>query len=604
MVWIPGGAFQMGSDRHYPEEAPVRHVAVADFWIDRQPVTNAEFGRFVAATGYITIAERPPDIPGSPSDPGSAVFRPPPHPVHLHAPDSWLAWWSWVPGASWRHPEGPGSSIASRVDHPVVHVAWADATTYAEWAGAALPAEAEWEFAARGGIDGADYAWGAEFAPGGQRMARTWEGDFPHRNLAAPGREHTAPVGSYPANGYGLLDMIGNVWEWTSSPAGRLESTAGSSSQCCGQAPTGTAIPERVIKGGSFLCAPSYCRRYRPAARQFQPIDSPTCHIGFRCVRRKSHPIRSPMTATARRYGVHLDSLHQPPPSRARSLLVWVLLIVGCALAALALVAVWANTLLLDDDEYVATIGPMATDAGVQAEITTVTTDGIMAALDLGFATDATRATVKKAVETFVSSGAFPPIWRDANRVAHIQVMGLITGKEAEILVTRDDEVYLELGPIVTAVADQLVPFGIDVSTVTSIAGDIEFPILTTDDLEPIQRVARLIDRAAFWFPALAAIALLAAIVISPRRLRALGRMGVGLIASGGLVLLAIAIAYRLYKNQTADSVPNVVSDRLFELLVDPLQAAALVLMATATVLAIATFTGDLIATRFRRFPR
>lgn len=286
MVWIPTGTFRMGSDRHYPEEAPARRVTVEGFWIDRTPVTNAEFERFAAATGYLTVAERPLDVPGVPGDPGSAVFCPPTRPVPVHAPDAWRAWWSWVPGASWRHPEGPGTAIDDRGDHPVVHVAWEDAAAFAAWAGATLPTEADWEYAARGGLDDAEYAWGDAFTPGGQRMAKTWEGAFPHQNLAPPGQERTAPVGTFPANGYGLLDMIGNVWEWTSCPPGRPQATA--SSPCCGPATTPDAAPERVVKGGSFLCAPSYCRRYRPAARLLQPIDSPTCHIGFRCARRPS----------------------------------------------------------------------------------------------------------------------------------------------------------------------------------------------------------------------------------------------------------------------------------------------------------------------------
>lgn len=307
--------------------------------------------------------------------------------------------------------------------------------------------------------------------------------------------------------------------------------------------------------------------------------------------------------ATSRRYGVHPETTHKRPSSRLRGLIVWLLLITGCLLATLALIAIWANTLLLDDDEYVATIGPLATNAAVQAEITTVTTDGIMNALDLSFGADAARSAVRNAVEAFVSSDAFPPIWRDANRVAHTQVMGLITGEEGDVLVTRDGEVFLELEPIVTAVANQLTPFGIDASSVTAIAGGVEFPILLTDDLEPYQRIVRAIDQAAFWFPVLAAIALLTAIAISPRRLRTIGRIGVGLIASGALVLIAIAILYRLYKNRTADTVPNEVSDHLFELLADPLQAAALVLMAAATVLAIAAFASDLLAARFRRLP-
>ncbi len=302
------------------------------------------------------------------------------------------------------------------------------------------------------------------------------------------------------------------------------------------------------------------------------------------------------------RYGVPSDTLRERPSSWPRGLLVWLLLITGCLLVAVALVAIWVNTLLLDDDAYVDTIGPLATDSAVQAEITTVATDRIMAALDLGFGAGTAERTVRSAVGSFVSSDAFPDVWREANRAAHVQVKGLIAGKEGDGFGSRDGEVYLELGPIATAIANQLVPFGIDLSRVTALAGDVEFQILKTDDIEAIQRTVRQIDQAAFWFPALAAVAFLGAIVISPHRLRTIGRMGVGLIVSGGIVLIAVAVIFRLYKNRTADTGSNVVADRLFELMVDPLQTAALGLMAVATVLAIATFAGDLIAARFRRF--
>ncbi len=219
MVWIPGGTFLMGSDSHYPEEAPARQVAVSGFWIDPSPVTNQQFSRFVRKTGYVTAAERPPD----PADyPGarpemitafSAVFVAPRQRVSLADPHNW---WTAVPGADWRHPQGPGTSIRSKPDHPVVHIAWADADAYATWAGKAIPTEAEWELAARGGLNGAEFAWGDELNPGGRWMANTWHGEFPVHNTVEDGYEGTSPVGAYPANGYGLYDMIGNVWEWTS----------------------------------------------------------------------------------------------------------------------------------------------------------------------------------------------------------------------------------------------------------------------------------------------------------------------------------------------------------------------------------------------------
>ncbi|WP_096786884.1 formylglycine-generating enzyme family protein [Rhodobacter sp. CZR27] len=303
MVWIPGGTFQMGSDRHYPEEAPVHRVTVDGFWIDRTPVTNAAFRKFVQACSYVTMAERrpdPADYPGAPPHllkPGSLVFRPPKTaPVDTR---DWSQWWKFRFGANWRHPTGPGSSIAGLDSHPVVHVACADAEAYAAWAGKELPTEAEWEFAARGGIDGAEYAWGDEFMPGGRRMANTWQGQFPFRNRRAGGYERTSPVGAFPPNGYGLCDMIGNVWEWTADWYGPQHSTDALKPCCIPRNPRGAAasdsldplqpdirIPRRVLKGGSHLCAPNYCRRYRPAARHPQPIDTSTSHVGFRCVLR------------------------------------------------------------------------------------------------------------------------------------------------------------------------------------------------------------------------------------------------------------------------------------------------------------------------------
>jgi len=300
MVWIPGGTFRMGSDSHYPEEAPAHRVRVDGFWIDRAPVTNREFLRFVNATGYVTFAEvkpDPKDYPGALPHmlrAASLVFTPPKHPVDLR---DWSQWWEFRFGANWRRPYGPRSSIAGLHDHPVVHIAYRDAEAYAAWAGKELPTEAEWEFAACGGLDGTEFAWGDEFAPDGRQMANTWQGAFPLENLNTDGYERTSPVGVFPANGYGLQDMIGNVWEWTSdwySP-GR---EADAQKLCCiPENPRGAhqdasydpcqpeiRIARRVLKGGSHLCAPNYCRRYRPAARHPQPIDTSTSHVGFRCV--------------------------------------------------------------------------------------------------------------------------------------------------------------------------------------------------------------------------------------------------------------------------------------------------------------------------------
>ena len=284
---IRGGQFAMGSADFYADEAPVRVAEVSDFWIDETPVTNADFARFVAATGHVTVAERAPDPADYPdmapecAVAGSIVFTPPPGPVELGATPSW---WSYVAGADWAHPLGPGSAITAIRRHPVVHIAYADALAYAQWAGKALPSEAQWEFAARGGLEGKAYAWGDDFMPGGQRRAKTWDGLFPWHNAAPPGLERTSPVKSYPANGYGLFDMIGNVWEWTRDG---YDAAAVPGASCCGGAaasgrPQGAA--RRVLKGGSHLCAPEYCQRYRPAARWPQPEDTSTSHVGFRCV--------------------------------------------------------------------------------------------------------------------------------------------------------------------------------------------------------------------------------------------------------------------------------------------------------------------------------
>ena len=309
-VWIEGGTFLMGSDEFYPEERPVHRVAVDGFWMDAHPVTAAEFARFVDTTGWVTVAERPPDPADYPAVdpsllvPGSLVFRPPTHRValgdHRH-------WWAYVHGACWRRPEGPGSSLVGREDHPVTHVAWEDAEAYSRWAGKTLPTEAEWEFAARGGREGARFVWGDDFAPGGRMLANTWQGEFPWQNLVADGFEGTSPVDAFPANGYGLYDMAGNVWEWTADfftprhPADPPKAccipknpriTAPERSPVGGQ-PAG-AIPRRELKGGSHLCAPNYCLRYRPAARQGESVDSSACHIGFRCIVRASGTRKEP----------------------------------------------------------------------------------------------------------------------------------------------------------------------------------------------------------------------------------------------------------------------------------------------------------------------
>jgi formylglycine-generating enzyme required for sulfatase activity len=301
MIWIPGGTFLMGSDKFYPEERPVHPVSVDGFWMDPCTVTVGEFRRFVQATGYITVAERPlnpfdyPDADPALLVPGSLVFQRARGPVDL---SNYQNWWVYIPGASWQHPEGPGSDLQSREDHPVTHVAYEDAETYARWAGKELPTEAEWEYAARGGLEGAVFAWGDEFAPGGQFMANTWQGEFPWQNLALDGYEGTSPVGSFPANNFGLYDMGGNVWQWTCDFYTSRHPQAADHPCCAPHNPhiatpqlgtfaigqPGAHIPRRVMKGGSHLCAPNYCLRYRPAARQAEMVDTATGHIGFRCI--------------------------------------------------------------------------------------------------------------------------------------------------------------------------------------------------------------------------------------------------------------------------------------------------------------------------------
>jgi len=284
MVEVPGGEFLMGSTDFYPEEGPVRRVTVDGFQIDRHPVTIREFRRFVKDTGYVTVAERPldpddyPDADPTALVPGALVFRPANGPVDVR---DYRNWWDYVPGATWQRPEGPASDAYTRGRHPVTQIAYEDAEAYATWAGKALPTETEWEYAARGGLEGATFAWGDEFAPGGQMMANTWQGEFPWQNLMQDGYAGTSPVGAFPPNGFGLHDMTGNVWEWTcDAPNGG----GAPQSPCCGPSPEDERIPRRVIKGGSHLCAPNYCLRYRPAARQFEAVDTSTGHIGFRCV--------------------------------------------------------------------------------------------------------------------------------------------------------------------------------------------------------------------------------------------------------------------------------------------------------------------------------
>ncbi len=300
MVLIPAATFWMGSDHHYPEEAPARPVAVDAFLIDRDPVTNAAFARFVAETGYVTFAERAPDVADYPDadpellKPGSAVFTPPDQPV---PPTDPFAWWAYVIGADWRHPYGPDSSLAGLDDHPVCHVAYEDAQAYARWAGKRLPTEAEWECAARGGLDRAAFAWGEDLAPQGRMLANYWQGRFPNENLQLDGYFRTSPVGAFPPNGFGLHDMIGNVWEWTQDWYAQPERVT--ASPCCAPrnprggseaasrdpADPGRNFGRKVLKGGSHLCAENYCQRYRPAARYPQTVDSTTSHIGLRCAR-------------------------------------------------------------------------------------------------------------------------------------------------------------------------------------------------------------------------------------------------------------------------------------------------------------------------------
>jgi len=302
MALVPGGTFLMGSEDFYPEERPVHRVEVDAFWMDRRPVTVAQFRRFVKATGYVTLAERAPEAADYPDAdpallvPGALVFRPTRGPVDLRDVANW---WNWVPGARWDRPEGPGSDTYTRAKHPVVQVAYEDAEAYAAWAGKALPTEAEWERAARGGLEGATYAWGDEETPEGRFMANFWQGEFPWQNLGRDGFMATSPVASYAPNGFGLCDMTGNVWEWTSdffTPRHPDEPEKAccvphnprvtSAAESLAAGAPGEHIPRRVVKGGSHLCAANYCLRYRPSARQGEAVDTSTSHIGFRCIAR------------------------------------------------------------------------------------------------------------------------------------------------------------------------------------------------------------------------------------------------------------------------------------------------------------------------------
>ncbi|MDE0370589.1 MAG: formylglycine-generating enzyme family protein [bacterium] len=292
-VRIPGAEFLMGSDHHYPEERPVRKERVDPFRIDAYPVTNRRFMEFVTDTGYVTFAERPPDpslYPGArPQDlvPGSLVFGMTDGPVDL---GDFRNWWSWTPGADWRRPLGSGSCLDGLEDHPVVHVAYPDAVAFARWAGMRLPTETQWEYAARGGLEGAEFAWGDQDCQETMPRANTWQGAFPYENTELDGWTRTSPAGFYAPNGYSLYDMIGNVWEWTSTRYREAPPMAGSG--CCGPprseqlAPIRQPgpFPSRTIKGGSHLCTIQYCFRYRPAARQAQTLDTSASHIGFRCV--------------------------------------------------------------------------------------------------------------------------------------------------------------------------------------------------------------------------------------------------------------------------------------------------------------------------------
>jgi formylglycine-generating enzyme required for sulfatase activity len=297
MIWIPGGSYWMGSEEpNMPDARPLHRVYVDGFWMSKTVVTNEQFAKFVKATGYVTIAERKPraeDFPGAPPEKlvaGSVVFAPPSRPVPL---DNHLVWWSYVPGANWKHPEGPESSIRDRMNHPAVHVAYADAAAYCEWSGARLPTEAEFEFAARGGLDRKRYDWGDDFEPDGKHMANTFQGHFPDHNTAEDGYLATSPVASFPPNGYGLYDISGNVFEWTSDwyradyyqtlmAAGEVALNPKGPQNSFD--PSEPGVAKRVQRGGSFLCTDQYCTRYVPGGRGKGDPDTGTNHLGFRCV--------------------------------------------------------------------------------------------------------------------------------------------------------------------------------------------------------------------------------------------------------------------------------------------------------------------------------
>jgi len=303
MVLISAGSFLMGSDKFYPEEKPVRRVTVDGFYIDKYAVTNEDYQKFVDETGYMTVAERPlnpRDYPGAKPEllvPGALVFQKSKGPVDLN---SYFNWWAWVTGANWKNPLGPQSNLKERERHPVVHIAYEDAEAYAKWCGKELPTEAEWEFAARGGLEGKNFTWGDDDVQFTKPMANTWQGRFPYENLLIDKYEGTSPVGSFEPNGYGLYDMAGNTWEWTSDwYVKNVDESANKVKSCCttnvnprvvspeksyDECQPDIKIPRKVIKGGSHLCAPNYCLRYRPAARQPQMIDTGMNHLGFRCI--------------------------------------------------------------------------------------------------------------------------------------------------------------------------------------------------------------------------------------------------------------------------------------------------------------------------------
>jgi formylglycine-generating enzyme required for sulfatase activity len=318
MVWIPGGEFTMGtdSDLGWTDEKPAHRVRVDGFWMDETDVTNAQFRQFVDATGYLTTAEKPPDAgeilrqlrPGTPPPrkenlvPGSLVFVPTNGPVSLDGPDAHRQWWKWTPGANWRHPEGPGSNINGRGDHPVIQVSWDDAVAYAKWAGKRLPTEAEWEFAARGGLDNKPYVWGDDKPTDTNIHANIWQGTFPYENTAKDGYERTSPVKAFPSNGYGLYDMSGNVWQWCSdwyerdlyrqrAGQGVIVNPTGPERS---RNPARPFTPQRAQRGGSFLCNESYCSRYRPSARHGCSPDTGMSHLGFRCVMTPAKRDQSP----------------------------------------------------------------------------------------------------------------------------------------------------------------------------------------------------------------------------------------------------------------------------------------------------------------------